>query len=628
MWSIRLNHPFSAGIRTGRSAWPGVRPLLWLLYFLSSTALAQGLDARLDRTRIADGETVTLQISAAGDAQGAPDLSPLDADFDIVDQGQSSQVNIINGRMSSTHEWRIGLLPKRVGDLTIPALHVGSLTSQPLHLTVAPAADRAGDDTGQPVLVEVDADPENPWVQSQVTYKVRVLSQAPLQAASLTEPQAGDAIVQRLGDDRRYETQRHGETYDVIERSYAIFPQHSGKLQIEGPVLTTNVPVQGRPGQGSRGRLFGGDPFGDIRRFFGRDPFAGLPDVGGLFEETRPLRLRGRSLAFDVRPQPAAAKGAWLPARDVTLTESWSPDPATFRVGEPVTRTITLTTKGLSEAQLPSLTPPVPAGLKRYPDQPVTETHVDGDDMIVTRTFKEALVPTASGAMTLPEFNLPWWDTQTRQTRIATLAAERIQVLPPAGASASAAQPAPAAAAEPPVAPNQVPGAGAPLSTPPAVSASTHYWPWVAALAASGWLVTLLVWWRTRRRARRGAPASDTGGAAAGSARPVSPAQIEARIRRACLANDAAGARRALLDWAAQRWPGHAPRGLSELAERLATNEARPVLAALDRVLYDSNAHRAWDGRAAWSVLECAFRSAAVDRRVRQSDALPGLYPQ
>jgi len=616
---------------SGLSPRRGLRVLLWLICFLSANAYAQGLDARLDRTRIGDGETVTLDLSATGNAQGAPDLNPLQADFDVVSQGQSSQVNIINGHMTSTHEWQIGLMPKRTGELTIPALHIGALSSQPLHLTVTEATDAAGDNAnGQPVLVETDADQDKPFVQAQVTYKVRVLSQVPLANASLTEPSAGDAIVQRLGDDRHFQAQRNGETYDVIERTYAIFPQHSGALHIDGPVLTASIPVPDAR-QGSRGRSLGADPFGDMRRIFGSDPFVGLPDIGGMFQQMRTARVRGRNLNFDVQPQPADVKDTWLPARSVDLSERWSPDNASFRVGDPVTRTITLTTRGLSEAQLPSLAPPLPDNVKRYPDQPVTDTQVDGDTLVVTRTFKEALVPTAAGEVTVPEFTLPWWNTRTHQSQTARLPARQLHILPaPAGSGVSAQPPVQAPAVAPPAVSATHDSAQAALgnggkstahaSLPLFISASTHYWPWVAAIAIAGWIATLAVWWRSRVAGRREA--------VAGAAPSTSLSTLTARVRDACQANDSTAARRALLDWAARRWPEQrAPRGLSELAERIATDAARAQLAQLDRVLYDNGAERAWDGRTAWGVLEPALTGASGATRADADRALPGLYP-
>lgn len=620
--------------RGRRTRLPRALTLLLMGMALAGQVLAQELTARLDRTQISEGESVRLQLSVSGDVQGHPDLGPLDADFDVVGESQGSRVNIINGRSSSTHEWQLVLLPRRSGELTIPALQLGALQSQPLHLKVLPAsaamAPTAGG--GQPVIVEVEADPKQPYVQGEVTYRVRVLSRVPLREASLSEPRAGDAIVEPLGEDKRYTTERHGTSYQVIERRYAIFPQHSGTLKVESPVLSASVPVQGGNRRSLRQRFFGNDPFNDIEKFMGQSPFADFPDFGGLFEETRPVRLRARDVALEVRAQPAGVQGSWLPARSLTLTEAWSPDPPVFRVGEPVTRTIALVADGLSAAQLPDLTPPVPAGMKLYPDQPQSQSRAEDDSLIVTKTQQAALVPTAPGTVTLPDYKIRWWDTRTQQTRVATLPGRTIKVLP---ASSGAGSPAagPAAAASHTLA------AGAPPAAPasrgvtaaaPVRETGSHpaYWPWLAGAALAGWLATLMLWLRTRGH-RHNSPEGPAPAAGAAPPRRQLLARGKTRLKQACDSNDPKAARAALLDWAAAQWSDAPPRGLSELAACFNSETTQQAIVALDRVLYDGNARHAWDGHSAWPVLERGLAEAAPAQTGNsKSGALPELYPR
>jgi hypothetical protein len=295
--------------------------LLYLLLGLSlaAPALAAGLEAELDRTRIAEGDTLILSLTAPGDALGTPDLGPLAQDFDVLNQSQSSQMRIINGATSRSRQWQLVLAPKRSGRLTIPALSLGGARSQPLTLEVLPAAQAAKLGEARPVLVETEVDTKLPYVQGQVVYLVRILSRVPLRQASLTDPKAGDALVERLGADRSSTTQRDGQRYQVIERRYALFPQHSGPLTIEAPVLAAAIPDQGGRRPGARDRAFGRDPFADMDAFFGKDPFA---DLGGLLEQTRPVQVRGQDLTLTVRPQPDGTPSPWLPADSLQLTET------------------------------------------------------------------------------------------------------------------------------------------------------------------------------------------------------------------------------------------------------------------------------------------------------------------
>ena len=97
----------------GESARAGWLLMLSLLAMFSSNVAAD-VHATLDRTTIAAGDTVTLTIEAEGQhSQGAqPDLSPLRKDFTILGTSTSQQMQIINGRMSSSASLRVELEPK------------------------------------------------------------------------------------------------------------------------------------------------------------------------------------------------------------------------------------------------------------------------------------------------------------------------------------------------------------------------------------------------------------------------------------------------------------------------------------------------------------------------------------
>jgi len=508
-------------------------------------------------------------------------------------------------------------MPKHNGTVTIPVLHLGTLQSDPLTLSVKPASaiQSGSNDSKQPVLLEIEAEPDAPYVQGEVRYTVRLLSRVPLREASLTEPLAGDALVEKLGDDNEYTVQRNGASYQVVERRYAIFPQHSGALTIESPLLAASIPVSGRRGG-----------------MFDNSPFAGFPGFGSMFTETKPLRLRGRAINLDVQPQPADVQGNWLPAHALTLTENWSPEPPVFRVGEPVTRTVSIIAEGLSAAQLPAIATDVPDNFKAYPDQPQTSTETQGNYLIGTRTQKIALVPTTAGEMVLPEITVSWWDTDARQERVATLPARHINVLvAKPGATTTA----------------QAPGSSVPLqkaqaeetrvaatSDTPAVNAesdqsgsSLAYWPWIAGVLFLAWLATLLLWLRDRGKPSREALQA----AQADTPTTTKHRLAESRtgLQKACMASDVKAAAKALRDWAAARWPESPPKGLPELAQRLGSEAARREVIALDRLLYsDGNKALAWDGKTAWSVLKDGLSHAGRGDLAQTTESLPELYPR
>lgn len=587
---------------------------------LGGNALAAGLVARLDRTRVAEGDAVVLTLSTGGDANGAPDLTPLQKDFDLVNRGQSSHMQIINGHSSSSREWILTLMPKRTGKIEIPAIKFGATTSAPLSLEVLPASQAAKQGMPQPVLVEVESEPKQSYVQQKVIYTVRLLFNVPLRDATLSEPRVSDAIVEQLGDERRYETQRNGQPFQVVERRYAILPQHSGPLTVGAPALSARVP---EPGQ-QRGN--------SLRdRFFGRDPFAGM---GMLSSQMRPIQVRGQDLTIDVQAQPPGTPTPWLPAESLTLNEVWAPNPPVFRVGEPVTRTIAITAHGLTGEQLPELELDAPPGVKIYPDKSHTETRPDKDTLVAQKLLKAALVPSQTGRLTLPEVTLSWWDTRHGSLQVARLPAREVQVLPgqtgaeqasnstagtpparyaaPAAGRGSAGQPASTAGG--PLAgvaqPRQ--SAGAPVSL----------WPWLAALFGAGWLVSTALW----LRARRAGPVNKAGEQPVPMSTAAQAGRSLTQVQKAFRSNDLRAARQALLDWARGRWPADPPLGLETLAPRLG-RAAAPVLQDIDRRLYAGDTGD-WDGVSAWSRLAPDLARDAEARRAQgRTSPLPPLYP-
>lgn len=588
----------------------------------SQAAKAAGLEAQLDRLRIGAGETVNLLLSASGDTKGDPELAPLTRDFDLLNRSESSQVQIVNGRTTSKRQWQLLLAPKRSGKLVVPAINLGSAASQPLTLEVLPPG-QSPSGVAQTLMLETSATPQQPYVQGKVIYTVNLLTRVPLSQASLTEPDVENAVIERLGEDEQSVTYRDGVRYQVVSRRYAIFPQVSGAMKIVSPLLEARVNEPNRRGGNDlRDRFFGG-----------QDPFAGM---GSVFSSTRPVRLRGEPVELEVQPQPAGAASPWLPAESVSLSETWSPDGAEFRVGEPITRTIVITAQGVSANQLPDLTPQVPDGISVYTDRPQTETRAEGETLVAQKVLKSAYVPSREGSITLPEVTLTWWDTRANQQKVARIASQTIEVQPGVAVSTAAtAPPMPVleeSDATPQLSPsgvageavskrNSVESASAPPSSSGWLPWPAGLWPWLSGFFAIAWLVTLLLWLRVRGHVNA-LPVS-----AVVKTAPPDPRVALKQLRKACESGQPRAALSALLAWGQATWPNDSPKRLDQLMRRLPTVAAQQ-LGQLDRNLYAPDA-ASWDGKSAWKALEPALREvnrSAERGSSSQVEALPPLY--
>ena len=83
----------------------------------------------------------------------------------------------------------------------------------------------------------------------------------------------------------------------------------------------------------------------------------------------KPVVARSAEIILNVQPQPASYSGrAWLPASDLSLSESWSQDlNDEVHVGDAITRTITVEADGLTSAQLPTIPKPRLQNANIYP---------------------------------------------------------------------------------------------------------------------------------------------------------------------------------------------------------------------------------------------------------------------
>ena len=145
----------------------------------------------------------------------------------------------------------------------------------------------------------------------------------------------------------------------MIERTYAISPQKSGELILKSPIFSGEI----------------------MKPSARRSNFLS-------FGESKPVSVIGEELPISVLPIPKAYQGTWLPSELLSLHQEWQPTPDSFIVGEPITRTITLTAAGLSEEQLPEINMVVPHGLKVYPDQAELHTAMN-NNRLVSQKSKE-----------------------------------------------------------------------------------------------------------------------------------------------------------------------------------------------------------------------------------------------
>ncbi|QJP13068.1 protein BatD [Starkeya sp. ORNL1] len=285
-----------------------------------------------------------------------------------------------------------------------------------LLLAASPAVADTVAIPGARLWVEVEDKGRAPYPQEMVLVRIRGLYTMPIALEKLEVPALPGFRVVQLGGDVWTSATDNGRPARALQRTLALFAQHGGMLTI--PTFTHRLTVI---------------------------------DASG---ERREVTLASAPQTLNVAPMPEDKGAWWLPARSVTLTESWSVPPEALGIGQSTRRTVTLEAEGVADDQLPPLAmPPVPKliafaspvtrattlavaldeataeqrrqALRRPGRLPV----VSGRDGPRARaTFVWDIRPTTDEAVELPAIEVPWFDTDAGAMRMAKLPAHTVAI--------------------------------------------------------------------------------------------------------------------------------------------------------------------------------------------------------
>ncbi|MCX7096773.1 MAG: BatD family protein [Methylococcales bacterium] len=549
--------------------------MLMLFMLTPSTSFAADINVTVDRNPVNLDESFQITFSATESPDGEPDFSALEQDFAILNQSQSSSSSWINGHSSKLIQWTVKVMAKQAGNLVIPVIKFGDDASPVDSVVVNEADAKKTINTGEELFMEVEASPEDPVIQSQVFYTLRLYTKVEIAQAKLTEPELADAVVEKLGDDSSYNTELNGVAYSVTERKYAIFPQKSGLLTIKPLVLTAEVLTSGRA---------------RFNSFFNS-------------QMTTTKRVESKALTLNVKPVPAAFTGKhWLPAQQLELKQEWSGDVQQMKVGEPLTRTLTLFAKGTTVGLLPELNAAsTNSQLKAYPDQPVLQEQKKSDGLIAFRAEKTALIPSQPGNYTLPAIEIPWFNTETQKMEMAKIPETTLTAVSAAGQ------------------PTTPPAAAIPAPKTPAANASviadthpqeTNVWLWVSVFLAMGWIVTVIAFLSKRQQVK---PVIDN------KAPDVNMSACIKALKMACINNDASAAKQALLAWGRQQFDASNLGSVAEYCDA----RLRDEILHLNQVLYGKDSSK-WQGK---RLFQAFTENKARDKTLVSEDkTLEPLY--
>lgn len=382
-----------------------------LLIAAPAWAADTAITATVDKNEAALDDYIVLSVAVEGtrDEPTLPDLSA----FKVQSRGTSSQMTIINGRMSSKLEYNYMLYPQKTGTFSVGPFTVDDggrkVESNTLLITITRAEPQNKD--GDEVFVTATVDNEHPYLNEQIIYTFRFCRRIKVASASLVEQPSFDGfLVESLGKEREFEKVINGRQYLVTEIRQALFPLKTGVLEITPTTLQAAVVKQGRSGRGRRGNSFFGDSF------FG-------------FTETVPKNFRTAPVSVFVKPLPAEDRPADFKnlVGQFRLTSDLSATKA--MVGDSLTLTISLSGTGLLK-NLQTIDSGPLENFKVYDDKPLFEPAVINGKTGGKLTIKKALVPIAPGSQNVQAPSISYFDTASKSYKTLTGASYVVHVSP------------------------------------------------------------------------------------------------------------------------------------------------------------------------------------------------------
>jgi hypothetical protein len=401
---------------------------------LLAASVASAQDVRVEATvnaeRIGIEDVLELTLSIeGGDADREPELPRLDA-FRVAGRSTSSQIQIVNGRMSSTRAYIYQLLPEREGTFEIGAVTVHldgkAHTTKPIRVEVVPGSlvARRPRGLGSPfdpfegmggrarrdlelqeddVFVRAEVSKRSVFQGEQIVLSYRLYSRyVPLGPELADDPPLTGFWVEEVdpGAEIKFErrTVEGKQFLSAPLKQRILFPTQTGKLEI--PPLTLSTAF----------RLTSDDPFD---AFFAR--------------ASRPITLRSQPVTIDVAPLPAEGRSADFKGAVGRFELEAKVSQEEVAAGNPVTLTLSIAGKG----NLRSLTPPELPELKGFRAfDPKTEekaragaTGLEGE-----KTWEYVLVPESVGVKEVGPWRFQYFDPEEKKYVTASVGPLQMKV--------------------------------------------------------------------------------------------------------------------------------------------------------------------------------------------------------
>ncbi len=368
-------------------------------------------EAGVDKNPVALGDQFTLSftLSNAGVGGGKNMKLPDLGRFHIMSgPNQSTNMQFINGAVSSSTTYSYVLQPKDMGKFTIAAATIEAdgkqYATQPIVIEVvkgsprqkqqAPPPDDVGAQIGDNLFLRAVVDKNRVILGEQINLTFKLYTRVSVSNYGVDKSPTmtgfwGEDIENPKNIALSNET-INGKQYRVgVIRKMALFPTQSGSLEVAPMEVTTQVQVQTRSL----------DPFD---AFF-RDPFG----------RTVNYKVKSEPIKIKVDPLPSGAPPSFKGAVG-RFAMNTAVDKRTTKTNEPVTLKVTISGTGnIKVLEVPELE--LPKDFEQYPPKVTDDINRQEGKISGSKTFEYLLIPRYPGRKTIKPLTFSYFDLGKRE---------------------------------------------------------------------------------------------------------------------------------------------------------------------------------------------------------------------
>ena len=364
--------------------------------FLICIGFAQvNVKVNADPRTIYEGDSFTLTVSAEnGNEMPSVDLSDL-RDFRIISgPSQSTNMQWINGKMSSNYTLSWTVIPEKKGQLKIPTLNISvgkkSFKSNPIKISVLDRSKinkKSSSSPDRKFFIEATVDNENPFRGEQVTLTYTLYTKTDLSGFDILElPRYQGFWTQELYSPSNLQLKEawrgNDKWYGSVVKKMALFPTKSGNIEVEPMTAIIGVREKGR------------------RSFF--------------FSSTKEHTVATNSLNLNVKALPktsvgrSGSVGNWNISGKLKSNEIKQDEAISFLI----------TIKGTGNIHTVDIQDIVfPRELEVFDPEINVKQNELTDKISGTKTIEYILIPRYSGEIVIPKVELLYFDLKANKWR-------------------------------------------------------------------------------------------------------------------------------------------------------------------------------------------------------------------